>query len=59
MGNEVRFAEVRRILEGRGYVLARIRGSHHLFIKPGELPVSVPVHQGKVKSVYVRKIEKL
>jgi predicted RNA binding protein YcfA (HicA-like mRNA interferase family) len=59
MGNEVRFPEVRRILERKGYVLARIRGSHHMFIKPGEFPVSVPVHQGKVKSIYVRKIEKL
>jgi predicted RNA binding protein YcfA (HicA-like mRNA interferase family) len=54
-----RFSEVRKILENKGYTLTRISGSHHVFTKPGELPVSIPVHKGKVKSYYVRQIEKL
>lgn len=54
-----RFADVRRMLEQKGYTLARISGSHHVFTKPGELPVSIPVHKGKVKPYYVRHIEKL
>jgi len=54
-----RFAEVRTMLEEKGYTLGRISGSHHLFTKPGELPVSIPVHKGKVKPYYVRQVEKL
>jgi len=59
MPGEVRFAEVRRMLEARGYVLERVRGSHHYFKKPRGGSISIPVHHGKVKPVYVRKIEKL
>lgn len=56
---DVRFPRVRRMLEARGYRLDRIRGSHHVFEKPGVLPVVIPVHRGRVKYAYVRKIEKL
>ena len=47
------------MLESKGYVLARVSGSHHIFIRPGSLPVRIPVHGGKVKAFYVRKIEKI
>ena len=47
------------MLNRKGYTLARISGSHHVFVKPGENPVSIPVNKGKVKPYYVRKIEKL
>jgi predicted RNA binding protein YcfA (HicA-like mRNA interferase family) len=47
------------MLEAKGYRLARIHGSHYIFSKPGCLPESIPVHHGKVKHAYVRKIEKL
>jgi len=47
------------MLEAKGYRLARVSGSHHVFIKPGQLPLSIPVHNQKVKPIYVRKIEKL
>jgi predicted RNA binding protein YcfA (HicA-like mRNA interferase family) len=34
-----------RALEQRGWVLARVRGSHHVYKHPsGGLPVTVPVH---------------
>jgi predicted RNA binding protein YcfA (HicA-like mRNA interferase family) len=59
MPSEVRFAEVRRMLEAKGYRLDRVNGSHHVFEKPGCHHQSVPVHGGKVKVHYVRKIEKL
>jgi len=59
MPGEVRFPEVRRMLEAKGYRLDRVSGSHHIFAKPGCLPQSVPVHGGKVKYGYVRKIERL
>lgn len=51
MPSEMRFAAVRAILEKVGYRLIRVRGSHHVF--------SIPVHRGKVKSVYVRQAVKL
>ena len=59
MASEVRFSQVRKLLEARGYRLDRIRGSHHVFEKPGSPPVVIPVHHGEVKYAYVRKIEKL
>jgi predicted RNA binding protein YcfA (HicA-like mRNA interferase family) len=59
MPGEKRFAEVRAMLESVGYELARIRGSHHVFTKPGADLVSIPVHHGKVKPFYVRQVEKI
>jgi predicted RNA binding protein YcfA (HicA-like mRNA interferase family) len=59
MASEMRFAEVRKMLEKAGYRLVRISGSHHCFAKPGETLVSIPVHQGKVKTHYVREVEKI
>lgn len=36
------------ILEGHGWVLMRIRGSHHIYGKPGVVArLSVPVHGKK------------
>ena len=59
MANEMRFPEVRKMLEAKGYFLHRITGSHHVFKKPSIGTFAVPVHRGKVKAVYVRQIEKL
>ena len=33
-----------KALERNGWVLARISGSHHIYMKPGSPVVSVPVH---------------
>jgi predicted RNA binding protein YcfA (HicA-like mRNA interferase family) len=38
----VRSAELIRELEQAGWTLDRIRGSHHVFKKPGHRPVVVP-----------------
>ncbi|MCK5114811.1 MAG: type II toxin-antitoxin system HicA family toxin [Phycisphaerae bacterium] len=59
MPSEQRFSKVKKMLEKKGYSLSRISGSHHVFTKPGELPLSIPVHNRKVKPYYVRQIEKL
>lgn len=47
------------MLEAKGYLLDRVNGSHHVFVKPGVDTFSLPVHHGKVKFNYVRKIQKL
>ena len=61
MASEMRLAEVRKMLEAKGYYWHRTSGSHHVFKKPGPVGgmFAVPVHNGKVKPVYVKQIEKL
>ena len=59
MPSEVRFAVLRAQLESAGWMLTRISGSHHVFIKPGRLPISIPVHKNKVKVVYARKVQQI
>jgi predicted RNA binding protein YcfA (HicA-like mRNA interferase family) len=39
---------MRKILEGMGWTLQRVRGSHHYFVKDDvPYPVSVPIHGSK------------
>lgn len=59
MPSEIRFSDIRRLLESHGWTLERVRGSHHVFSKPGEGSFPVPVHNGKVKAVYGKKLEKI
>jgi len=37
VASDIRFAIVRRLFESKGWSLDRIRGSHHVFSKPGRL----------------------
>lgn len=52
MPSPVRFAEIAKLLESKGYALESIRGSHHKFKKTGQPIVVIPVHHGKAKHVY-------
>jgi predicted RNA binding protein YcfA (HicA-like mRNA interferase family) len=36
-----------KVLEKNGWVLARTRGSHRRYEKPGHPPVTVPIHGNK------------
>lgn len=56
--NDVTFSDIRKLLEQEGFTLDRITGSHHVFEK-GETTFVVPVHDGKVKSVYVKRVIQL
>jgi predicted RNA binding protein YcfA (HicA-like mRNA interferase family) len=58
MASDVRFEVVRRQFESQGWVLDRIRGSHHIFSKAGRGSFPVPVHKGRVKASYVKAIQK-
>jgi len=59
MPSPVRFAKVRKYLEGHGWTLDRINGSHHTFTRPGELrPLVIPVHHGKVDAIYEKQARK-
>ncbi|MEM1011987.1 MAG: type II toxin-antitoxin system HicA family toxin [Planctomycetota bacterium] len=59
MPSNVRFAVVRKLFGDAGWSLRHVRGSHHIFAKPGRRPYPVPVHKGQVKHAYVREIKKL
>lgn len=59
MPSPIRFAEIRKQLEAAGYQLVRISGSHHIFDRPGGPVVSIPVHQGKVKAGYGRRVKRI
>lgn len=59
MSSEIRFAEIRKMLERQGWRMVRITGSHHIFEKPDFSIISVPVHHGKVMPKYVHKVEKI
>lgn len=55
--SEATFADVKAILEMFGWELARTKGSHHSFKKPGEGTIIVPVTGGtKVKRHYLDQI---
>jgi len=59
MPSEVPFRDVRSLLRRNGWELARISGSHHIFVKAGRSPISIPVHGNHVKPAYVRNIKKI
>ena len=41
--------ELAKLLETNGWQLARIHGSHHVYVKPGRKErLSVPIHGGKL-----------
>ena len=39
--------ELVKTLQKNGWTIDRIQGSHHIMIKYGHKPVSIPVHSGK------------
>ena len=57
---EVRFEEVRTLLEGLGFHEARSKGSHHIFRDEQGRQLTTPKTGGqKVKRPYIQKIVEL
>jgi len=56
--NNVTFGDIRKLLELEGFDLDRITGSHHIF-KREEIVLVIPVHNNRVKSVYVKRVVEL
>jgi predicted RNA binding protein YcfA (HicA-like mRNA interferase family) len=52
------FADIRTLLLQEGFALDRVAGSHHIFKRSGVTFV-IPVHKGRVKSVYVKRVIEL
>jgi predicted RNA binding protein YcfA (HicA-like mRNA interferase family) len=50
------FGGVRSLLEESGWTHASTKGSHARFTKDGKRSITVPIHNGKVKRVYLDQI---
>ena len=57
MKEYVGFEEVLELFETHGWKLQRIYGPHRVFVKKGELPWLIPVHDRKVDAEYVKKFK--
>jgi predicted RNA binding protein YcfA (HicA-like mRNA interferase family) len=56
--NSATFSDIRKLLEQEGFTLDRITGSHHIFTKD-EITFVIPVHNNKVKTIYVKRVIEL
>lgn len=52
------FDDIRRLLLQEGFELDHVTGSHHIFKRPG-ITFVIPVHNNRVKSVYVKRVIEL
>ena len=58
MTEHVGFEEVLKLFEAKGWKLQRIWEPYRVFVKEGELPWLIPVHNRKVDIEYVDKFKK-
>lgn len=56
---ELRFKEIETILYNYGYMLINSKGSHFRFKKEHFLPITIVVHNNKVKKWYVKDMCKI
>ena len=58
LSKELRFEELRKVLESYGYVMQAPRGgsSHYTFRKPGCTKITIPKHN-PIKRVYVEMVK--
>lgn len=54
LSKDMRFDELRKVLESYGYTMHSPKGdsSHYTFRKPGKMPITIPKHE-PIKKVYV------
>ena len=55
LSSEMRFDELRKVLESYGYRMTNPKGgsSHYTFRKPGRMPVTIPKSE-PIKTTYVK-----
>ena len=60
LSKDLRFEELRKVLESFGYVMNAPRGgsSHYTFRKPGCQPITIPKHE-PIKKVYVEMVKQV
>ena len=57
MKDHVGFEEVLELFESHGWKLQKIYEPYRVFVKKGELPWLIPVHNKKVDAEYVKKFK--
>ena len=60
LSKDMRFDELRKVLESYGYVMNAPRGgsSHYTFRKPGAMPITIPKHE-PIKKIYVQMVKEI
>lgn len=60
LSKDLRFDELRKVLESYGYEMNTPRGgsSHYSFRKPGYRPITIPKHE-PIKKVYVEMVKQV
>ena len=60
LSKDLRFDELRKVLEGYGYTMNAPKGgsSHYTFRKPGCMPITIPKHE-PIKKVYVEMVKRV
>ena len=60
LNKDMRFLELKKVLEGYGYVMSspKTGSSHHTFRKPGCNPITIPNHE-PIKVVYVKMVKEI
>ena len=60
LSTDMRFAELRKILECYGYTInaPKSGSSHYTFRKPGKNPITIPKHE-PIKRIYVEMVREV
>lgn len=60
LSKDLRFDELRKVLESYGYVMNAPKGgsSHYIFRKSGCMPITIPKHE-PIKKVYVEMVRQI
>ena len=60
LSNDLRFDELRKVLENYGYTMSAPKGgsSHYTFRKQGKHPITIPKHE-PIKKVYVEMVREV
>ena len=60
LSKDLRFDELRKVLESCGYTMYAPRGgsSHYTFRKPGCMPITIPKHE-PIKKIYVEMVREI
>ncbi|MCI6652614.1 MAG: type II toxin-antitoxin system HicA family toxin [Ruminococcus sp.] len=60
LSKDLRFDELRKVLESYGYVISAPRSgsSHYTFRKKGHNPITIPKHE-PIKKVYVEMVRQI
>jgi predicted RNA binding protein YcfA (HicA-like mRNA interferase family) len=60
LSTDMRFTELRKILESYGYTInaPKSGSSHYTFRKPGKNPITIPKHE-PIKRIYVEMVREV